>query len=187
VNRAAQTPAHGARRTTDDGEQFWTIGRVTERNTSRRRSPHADEQSRHHPGHPPAIPGRFYGGGPFSYRGHSTSGCGGVFLRYGLAREDSSGGGTGHGGVPLSPGVSVRRVEKIFRVPAMAATFTPATAKGKDAPTCGTRSPVHGTREILSHRPSGIPWKVVSARRDLRQELRREERTTSDKAGPRSR
>ena len=71
-------------------------------------------------------------------------------------------------GVPLSPGVSVRRVEEIFRVPAMAATFTLATAKGKDAPTCGTRSPVHGTREILGYRPGGIPWKVVSARRDLR-------------------
>ena len=63
MNRAAQTSTHGARRITDDGEQFWTIGRVTERNTSRRRSPHADEQSRHHPGHPPAIPGRVNGGG----------------------------------------------------------------------------------------------------------------------------
>jgi hypothetical protein len=77
-----------------------------------------------------------------------------VFEVWARARRQQKG-GTSHGGVHLSPGVSVRRGEKIFRVPAMVATFTPAIAKEKDAPTCGARFPVHGTRVRLGYRPGG--------------------------------
>jgi hypothetical protein len=79
---------------------------------------------------------------------------GGVFSRYGLAREDRRGRNESQGH-PFIHGVSVRRGEKIFRVPAMAATFMPAVAKGKDAPTCGARFPVHDTRARLGYRPGG--------------------------------
>ena len=63
MNRAAQTSAHGARRITDDGEKFWTIGWVTELNTSRKRPEHTNEQPRRHPGLQSSVQRQAYGGG----------------------------------------------------------------------------------------------------------------------------
>jgi hypothetical protein len=127
---------------------------TTERNTSRRRSSYVDEQSRHHPGHQSAIPAWFYGGGPLSYRGHSSGG-GGVFSRYGLAREDNRGKErvTGRPFIPRGPGsergkdlprpghggdIYARRCERVGR----ANVWNPLSSE-------------HGTRAELSYRPGG--------------------------------